>query len=437
MAILSELREAVDAFAARSALDVERDELLTAVRELSGDDLIDLAARAYAAIHTAQCVATVAAAVIAERSTREQGHGGLAAVKGHKTARDLVQAIAGGTKADAARTVRLGESLLDGEPASDAGVGARPAVVTPWHDPLRRAMLSGGLTAAQHDAIYRGLGEPPAAESSAVDSVLLREAWTLAATQLIAEAAHLSVEELARRARQVRDALDPAGLEERFARRYEARSFVRWTDAEGGRHARIDFDDDGGELIEAIIAAALRPRRGGPRFVAEDERRAADDLVADPRTNDQLTYDLMIGVLRAGALADAADVFGARQPGVRMIVVKDAVGPRDPFGRLIAAGNVEDGGNAIPGSMIERAICESGTVQITVDSCGNPLDVGREQRLFSPRQRISWRRGMADAAGQGATCPRLTAKRIIATSGQPITGGPTSTGASCSAGTTT
>ena len=138
-----------------------------------------------------------------------------------------------------------------------------------------------------------------------------------------------------------------------------------------------------------LLDAALRPRRGGPRFVSDDERHAARELLDDPRSNEQLEYDLLMDLLRAGALASAKDVFGARQPGVRMVVIKDAVGPRDAFGRLLAVGHAEDGGDALPGSIIDRALCTTGTVEVTVDTHGNPLDLGREQRLYSAHQRLA------------------------------------------------
>jgi hypothetical protein len=202
----------------------------------------------------------------------------------------------------------------------------------------------------------------------------------------------MPVEELAKRARQVRDALDPRGAEERFARRFDDRSFRIWTDSDGGRHARFDFDDEIAAWVEAVVNAAMRPRRGGPRFMTDEERSAARELSEDPRTNDQLAYDLMVGLLRAGAVADAADVFGARQPGVRIVVQEAAAA--DGRGRSRDAegsptGYVEDGGEALAGSIVERNICAVGSVQVTVDSCGNPLDVGREQRLFTPKQRIA------------------------------------------------
>jgi hypothetical protein len=42
-----------------------------------------------------------------------------------------------------------------------------------------------------------------------------------------------------------------------------------------------------------------------------------------------------------------------------------------------------------PAEVIESMICESGTRQIVVDEAGNPLDVGREQRLFTVKQKIA------------------------------------------------
>nr|WP_241246065.1 HNH endonuclease signature motif containing protein [Microbacterium sp. 4R-513] len=330
----------------------------------------------------------MAAGVAAQRSERELGHAGLAATRGHRTPAALVQAIAGGTKAEADRHVRLGTALLEGSadplrPDEASPMGVRRV----WHEALRSAHLAGGLTASQYDAIYRGLGEPPPDPCDGPGA--MAEAWSLAAEQLMREADAMPAEELQRRARQVRDALDPAGAVERFARRYERRAFRMWTDADGARHASIAFDDEMAAWVQGAIDAALRPRRGGPRFVDPDAVADADELVRDLRTNDQLTYDLMMDVWRAGALAEASQVFGARQPGVRILVVEDLLGARDPLGRLLATGHAEDRGDALPGPVIDRSLCSIGSVRVTVDSFGNPLDVGREQRLYTPRQRTA------------------------------------------------
>jgi hypothetical protein len=96
-----------------------------------------------------------------------------------------------------------------------------------------------------------------------------------------------------------------------------------------------------------------------------------------------------MATLRAGALADAKAVFGARQPGIRLVVTREtAMGKRDPSGRLPGIGFSEDGRQPLPASVIDAAHCDTGHVQSTLDERGNPLDLGREQRLYSAKQRL-------------------------------------------------
>ncbi|WP_314505843.1 DUF222 domain-containing protein [uncultured Microbacterium sp.] len=384
MAILTDMRERICTLDSQFGVDVDGADLVAAARRWETDAVVAMVEIAAAVKHDADRLMAVGAAILSERSSRDLGQSGAAAVRGHSSPVSLVQSISGGTRADAVRAVRVGGALLDGSAgANESSELAAAPVERPWHESLGRAMFAGLLTPAQHDAILRGVGEPP----ERLDGV--GEVWGLAAAQLVAEADGIEVEELARRARQVRDALDPIGTEERCARRFEAPSFRTWTDADGGRHGRIDFDDEGAAFWDSVIASALRPRRGGPRFMTAEEREAAADLVADTRTNEQLTYDLVTDVFRAGALATASDVFGVRQPGVRIVVVRDAIGPRDAFGRLVATAHLEDGGDALPGSVIDRALCDVGSVKVTVDSCGNPLDVGSDDRLFTPKQKMA------------------------------------------------
>ena len=236
--------------------------------------------------------------------------------------------------------------------------------------------MHGRISPTQQDAIQRGLGHPTD------DSDDTQAAWSAAAEQLIADAADRTVEELRVQARAIRDQLDPEGAERRFAERYERRSFRIWTDADGIEHGRIEFEDDGAAWVRAIRDAALRPRRGGPRFVDSAEAERARDMTTDARTNDQLSYDLLMDVLRAGALADADAVFGTRQAGVRIVQVVDASG-------RVASTHTEDYGHSMPFAAAERRACDTGTVTVTVDSNGNALNVGREHRLFTPPQRIA------------------------------------------------
>ncbi|MBS1674255.1 MAG: DUF222 domain-containing protein [Actinobacteria bacterium] len=341
---------------------------------------------------------TIEAGVIHARSSRAAGHEGLAQRMGHRSATSLVQGLGGVSKAEASRQVRVGEAMLDdgsdgsgaAEDGDGAGDGSEPAEggadgsagsgegqprprVLPWHEPLRAALRAGTLTSAQFDAIHRGLGEPPEGAE---------QAWSVAAAQLVDEAPSRTVEELLAHARCVRDLLDPAGAEERSAARYERRAFRTWLDQDGTRRGSMVFDDEGGAFVETAFAAALRPRRGGPRFVDADEKTAAADLTADPRTNDQLAYDLLLDIVRAGVLADAKSVFGTRQAALRIVQTVDGDGVFAPVAVT------EDGLTAVPAAVAQRRLCEAGSIVVTVDSCGNPLDVGREERLFTPAQRI-------------------------------------------------
>ncbi len=352
-------------------------------------------------------IQVAAAGVIAVRSKRERGHSGLSAARGHRSAVSLIQDLTGSTKTEANRTARVGEALVDESDAGGTGFGEEtargegPASSSqsprderpdsgPWFQPLRDALRQGVLTSAQFDAIRRGLGEPPEIDSDQMDADARADArhhahaaWAQAARQLVDEAAERTVEELWQQARTVRDLLDAEGAEERYLARFESRSFRTYRDRDGQKRASIAFDDEGDLFIETMMAAALRPRRGGPRFVDPDEKEQAASLVDDPRTNEQLSYDLIMDVIRAGALADAESVFGTRQAGVRLVQVIDADGSRGPVAHS------EDHLVSLPGAVADQHLCDTGFVPVAVDSCGNPLDVGREQRLFTPKQRIA------------------------------------------------
>jgi len=388
MALFTEIEHQVAALRDLFGADVAAEDLPARMSMFGGDRLVEAVAAASALVRVIERIGIVGAGIAATRSARESGQDGLAQARGHRTPAALVQDISGVSHAEAQRQVRLGLSILEADAADadaadtrdqpDAGAQTSPTQTppAPWHAPLSAALLQGRLSAAQQDVIQRGLGQP------SDDSADTRAAWSAAAEQLTADATERTVEELRIQARAIRDQLDPEGAERRFAERYERRAFRIWTDADGIERGRIDFEDDGAAWVRAIRDAALRPRRGGPRFVDSAERERAADLTADPRTNDQLSYDLFMDVLRAGALADAETVFGTRQAGVRIVQVVD------PTGTSVSA-RTEDYGTPLPISAAERRACESGAVTISVDGFGNPLDVGREHRLFTPRQRIA------------------------------------------------
>lgn len=390
MAFFTDITDRVGAMSALVGDVARADELPAQVNELDGDAVVALLRQATDIVKAVEQVSLVAAGVIARRSRREAGHSGLAQSNGHRNSTSLIQDVTGTSRADAARQGRVGESLLgDDETSSDehaaADIETEPVrLIRSWDHPLRDALFQGLITNQQHDAIRRGMDEPPTPDG-ATDAVLLgfREAWTVAAEHLVEEAAHRTLEELRAAARTIRDRLDPEGAEARFLERHAARSFRMWTDADGKHHASAALDDEGFLWLKTITDAALRPRRGGPRFVDAEEKARAAELADDPRTNDQLAYDLVMDLLRAGSLADAKTVFGTRQAGVRIVQQIDAEG------RSSGTALSEDGLQAFPEAFAAQSTCNSGSTRVTVDRCGNPLDVGLEQRLFTPKQRIA------------------------------------------------
>ncbi len=395
MTFFGDLRDGIDRLAQFAELDCEAGALMNGAGSLSDDSVREAFAAVAGLSRQVQKLEVVLAGVIARRSTRAAGHAGLAQSGGFRTPVQMVQEITGVPRGEAIRVVKVGEALVEGvdavAPGPTEALDLSP-VAEPWHQPLGAALMSGAITRAQVDAIRRGLGEPPAIDGRDDEDVV--EVWRVAAQQLIDEAPGCTVEDLAAAARAVRDAIDPAGAEARWAEHYEARSFRMRVDADGRTHGHIVFDDLGAAWWKSVMDAALRPRRGGPRFVSDDEADAAKALTDDPRTNDQLAYDLITDLLRAGATAEAKDVFGTRQAGVRMVTIRDREDDgttlrRDVFGRLLAVAHTEDGAVTFPGSVLDRTLCETAAIDVALDACGNPLDVGRERRLFTSAQRIA------------------------------------------------
>ncbi len=389
---LTRLADAVE----RVSLAIGDRGIATFVGQADDEELLEVLADVAQARNALDLVAAAATAEAGHRSARELGYAGLAQRKGHRNVTSLVQNLTGQSRADVGRALRTGGELLPGSyadpaPAASGDVDAvEPPAVPLWLATLRDELGTGRLSAAQFQAIRTGMGEPPTERYPELDPEFLPEAWARAMTLLIEESSHLPVEELRAAARIARDRLDPAGVTLRFEERFAARSFRAWIDENGQHHARIVFDDDAAAWVHAILQASLRPRRG-PRFVGEDALERTAEAALDERTNEQLQYDTLMAVIRTGAAADPAQAFGDRQPGVRILLEASAIAS-DVEGsgtRVGGVGHLEGGGQALPGGVVEKYLCDASLIAITRDSFGRPLDVGREHRLFNRRQRIA------------------------------------------------
>lgn len=382
------------------------------VEALDDRELLTLVSEITAARNALDVLAACAARVIDARSLRERGAAGLAQRQGHRNATELLQTLTGRSRREVSQAVKTGGDLLPSRRSATTpdggGPTATPGVVPEnageeWLARMSGALRDGALSHAQFRAMRVGLGEPPVQRYPELDPDFLPRAWATAVERLIDEAPHLPVEQLRASARIARDRLDPVGVTLRFEERFAARSFRSWVDEHGQRHGRFVFDDDAAAWVDAILQAALRPRRG-PRFVDPHAGTIGADAVADvvadasdDRSGEQIAYDTLIAVMRTGAAADPTQAFGDRQPGVRIVLEESALAKAEADGveatsvetAVRGVGHLEDGGEVLPGGVVESYLCDAGAVPVSVGEAGRPLDVGRHQRLFTRAQRIA------------------------------------------------
>jgi hypothetical protein len=297
------------------------------------------------------------AAEIARRSRHEFGEAGLARRLGARTPELLVQRLSGASTHEAHTMVRVGARMS--EPSSLDVVGA--------------AVSEGVLSLDAADAIRSGLG--------AVDAAVPAESVVEAAESLLRDAGSLTVEKLAARAREWGAELDEQHILDRERALRDAR-YLRITPQRDGM-TRLSglLDPESAAVVVAAYDGATSPRRGGPRFVDPDEVQRAEKLADDPRTIEQIAVDAFVDLVRLGTGA-APEVVGAQPPAVRIVVTD-----RD-LARRAGSGWIEGQTAPISISTVERELCNRGTVPIHFDSAGQAVNVGREKRLFTPRQRI-------------------------------------------------
>jgi hypothetical protein len=345
-----------------------------AVRPLPDIDLL-AAQRALADARRAlDAASSLVAGEISHRSRPELGYDGLAQRSGHRTAEKLVQHTTGSTARDAVGLVAVGTLVHEAE-AVNSGATVPAELTAPWLLAVGTAVATGHLTVDAAQAIRAGLGDP----TEHVSAAQLAEA----VQTLLVEAAVLDADLLRLRARDLRDALDTAGVVDRERQIHQARGLRRITRADGGARWILDLDLESGAYLNDLCDKLLSPRRNGPRFVTDTDRAWADTIVADTRNDEQYTHDAITELIRIGVAADHTNIVGTRKPSVRVLTTTRSLQNRDGLGRIE--------GVTAPVSIatVERHACADGIIPITFDENGQALNLGREQRLFTTPQRIA------------------------------------------------
>ncbi|TFC58752.1 DUF222 domain-containing protein [Cryobacterium sp. TMB1-7] len=377
------------------------------------------------------------AKTLAQRSRWELGQSGLAAQQGFLNPEALIQELTGTSKVESRKLVgvgrmlaeaedaqaqaaaflaaedeaarRLSDSALDGaldpdsSDARDFAVPLSPPAPAPWHAPISHAVTGGTLSIDAAHALRTGLGD--------IDTVVTGPVLADALARLLADAAAMDVDQLLKRARQTRDSLDEAGIRIREQKAWDDRYLRIWTLNTG--QVRIDglFPAEQGEFIKATFDSLTSPRRGGVRFVDTERAAWAKRVKNDPRNTSQITCDGFLDLLKAGTTINPNEMLGGRRPAVQILTTTATTarpaapakpaGPAEPANAgepaadniLICLpgqtghGYIEGNNAPVSPETIERLICDSGSVEITVDEFNRPLDLGHEQRLFNRAQR--------------------------------------------------
>lgn len=299
------------------------------------------------------------AAEVKHRSRREDGFGGLAQRLGAGTPEKLVEQVSGVSKRESQTLVRVGQLLtVDADP---------------WLASVGSGVATGRVSVEKADVIRTGLGSPN--DDIAADDL------ADAAAELTALAPTLTVEKLAARARALRDDLDSAGVRDR-ERMLRDKRYLTLTPLSNGMTQLSGLLDPGSAaIVSAAYDAATSPRRGGPRFVDEEQKKRAEKLVADERSLGQIALDTFVDLIRIGTEVDPGKLLGARRHAVRVLVTdRDLRERRGPA-------FIQDQTEAISIETAEQHICDSGIVPIQFADDGEALRLGITRRLFSAKQR--------------------------------------------------
>ncbi|MDJ0335323.1 DUF222 domain-containing protein [Salinibacterium sp. G-O1] len=330
--------------------------------ELSALDdsaLLSLQGEIAASRRQLDAVSASISAEVSRRSALELGYAGLAQRSGLRTPEALVQRVAGVTRSEARSMIRVGLAL-DGS--------------SPWLDPVAAAVRDGSISVASADGIVAGLGVP--GSQVAADDLLD------AAARLVGVASQTTPERIAAAARSMRDDLDLEGVDDR-ERVLRDKRFLRLIPQPDGMTRIIGLlDPESAAVVGAAVDSITSPRRGGPRFVDPTEVARAERIIADPRTTEQIALDALVEMVVLAGVADKGKLFGSRKPEVRLHV---------SLADLTAgsgAAQLEGQTANVSLATAQRLACAGGYVPILFHE-GQPLDVGRNERLFTWRQKIA------------------------------------------------
>lgn len=381
----------------RAPLDAE------ALRVLGDDDLLSLTDLGATARRLLDARTALIAGELARRSRPELAHAGLAQRLGHRTVEELVRVTTGESRRDAATAVNAGRLLVAFELDSDTADGTAGGTAgssegelsgdstdrslggslppAPGHlAPAIAAVRAGTMSAAALEATRSGLGVP----SERVSIEALRSACE----HLVEAATLLDVDRLHRLARSLRENLDAEAITERERAQRDARSFRLTALPDGMTRATWLLDPESAAHVRELVDRATSPKRRTVQFSSPDDAEKAARIADDDRTPEQYASDALLHLLIAGADTDSSMMLGTGAPSVRVLVTARDLALGGGSGSLEPVVG-QPSGTVVTLPTVQRLLCGGTQTPILIGSTGQPLDVGRSQRLFTVRQRIA------------------------------------------------
>ena len=303
--------------------------------------------------------AAVIAAEVYRRSRPELGHDGLAQRLGARTPAILVQHLTGTTAREATMLVRAGTHIT-----TPAGA--------PWLRAVSAALAAGDISLEAFETIRAGLGAP--------DDHITAADLTDAATTLLTRAPTITIERLAADARDLRAELDLNRVADTEHALRERRYLHLTRQTDGMTRLTGLLDPESAATVTTAIDAATSPRRGGPRFIDPAAAATAERLTCDPRTTEQIALDALVELIRIGTAVDDHILLGTGRTVNLHVNAGDL-----HHGRGIA--RIEGQHTPISIDTAQRHTCDAGTIPILFDTDAQVINIGREHRHFTHRQR--------------------------------------------------
>jgi hypothetical protein len=180
---------------------------------------------------------------------------------------------------------------------------------------------------------------------------------------------------------------------------WAARSYKLIELPTGAGRLILELDPESLILVKETLHRAVSPKLRTVRFFDPTEQAKADTILADTRTPAQTGFDALIQLILLGADANPNFMLGTGAPQIRVTTTLKALEAGDGIVRV-------EGSSALMSMRtLKRLHCTGGVTALLFDNTLHPLDVGREQRLFTKPQRIALAVKWGGCAAEGCDAP--------------------------------